>query len=84
MLMLIKPMKTSGSGIENMCAAEYKWLSKAGIDFNTLRKRRIAKYPSLGGAGLASRNGKETEVLAESIFDKTNDLKMASPVRPPA
>jgi hypothetical protein len=68
-----------GDVIEKIGTAEYKRLAKAGFNFNTLRKSRIAKYPSLDGTDLASWNGKETEALVESIYDKVNDLKIRYP-----
>ena len=68
-----------GDVIDKISTAEYKRLARAGFNFNTLKKGKIAKYPSLEGTDLASWTGKETETLVESIYDKINDLKLRYP-----
>jgi hypothetical protein len=68
-----------GGIIEKISVAEYKRLSKDGFNFNTLKRAKIEKYPSLKGSDLASWQGKETEALIESIYDKLNDLKIRYP-----
>jgi hypothetical protein len=50
-----------------------------GFNFNTLKRGKIAPFPSLAGTDLASWQGKTTEALVESIYDKLNDLKLRYP-----
>lgn len=68
-----------GSVIDSISVSEYQRLAKAGFNFNTLKKARISHHPSLEGTDLSSWNGKETEELIESIYDKVNDLKIRYP-----
>lgn len=68
-----------GEVIGKVSIAEFRRLSREGFDFNTLKKSRIAGYPSLAGTDLAAWGGKSTEALVESIYDKINDLKIRYP-----
>jgi hypothetical protein len=65
--------------VNKLSIAEYKRLSKEGYDFNTLKKKKIARYDSLMGTDLSSWSGKSTEDLIESIFEKLNILKIKFP-----
>jgi len=44
-----------------------------------LENRRTANQSSLDGTDFASCNGRESEVLVESICDMISDLKMGCP-----
>ncbi len=66
--------------IEKLSVSEYKRLAKEGFNFNSLKKKKITKYPSLGGTDLASWRARETADLVESIYDKINDLKIRYPL----
>jgi len=68
-----------GDVIDKISTKEFKRLSKEGFNFNNLKKKKIDKYPSLIGTDLSTWNGKETEDLIESIYDKINDLKIRFP-----
>ena len=68
-----------GEVVEKISVTEYKRLAKEGFNFNTLKKGKIAVFPSLEGTDLASWRGKETEELIDSIYDKINDLKIRYP-----
>jgi hypothetical protein len=47
--------------------------------FDTLKNSGIANLSLLDGTDFASCNGRESEVLVESICDKISDLKMGCP-----
>ena len=66
--------------IDKISVSEYKRLAKEGFSFNALKKDKIKKYSSLEGTELSSWVGKETEDLVESIYDKTNELKIRYPL----
>jgi hypothetical protein len=68
-----------GEVIEKISTVEYKRLANVGFNFNTLKRGKIAPFPSLAGTDLASWQGKTTEALVESIYDKLNDLKLRYP-----
>ena len=68
-----------GDVIDKISVAEFKRLSKEGFNFNKLKKSRIAHYPSLRATDLQKWQGKETEQLIESIYDKLNDIKIRYP-----
>ena len=68
-----------GDVIEKISVSEYKRLSKEGFSFNSLKRGKIKKHPSLEGTDLSSWAGKETEELVESIYDKINELKIRYP-----
>ena len=68
-----------GEVIDKISVAEYQRLAHEGFNFNSLKRGKIADYPSLQGSDLASWCGKETEGLIESIYDKINDLKVRYP-----
>lgn len=68
-----------GEVVEKLSVAEFRRLSKAGFNFNKLKKARIASYPSLEGTHLSSWRGKTTAALIESIYEKINELKIRYP-----
>ena len=68
-----------GDVIDKISLAEYKRLSREGYNFNKLKKSKIAQYPSLQGTDLEKWQGKQTEQLIESIYDKLNELKIRYP-----
>jgi len=68
-----------GEVIDIISVSEYKRLGKEGFNFNTLKKGKITQLPSLEGTDLSSWNGKKTEDLVESIYEKINDLKIRYP-----
>ena len=68
-----------GDVLDKISVAEFKRLSREGYNFNKLKKSRIAKYPSLQGTDLEKWQGKETEQLIESIYDKLNEIKIRYP-----
>jgi putative acetyltransferase len=68
-----------GEVVGKLSVAEFRRLSKAGFNFNKLKKARIASYPSLEGTQLSAWRGKTTESLIESIYEKINELKIRYP-----
>ena len=68
-----------GDVIDKISVAEFRRLSREGYNFNKLKKSRIAKYPSLQGTDLQKWQGKESEQLIESIYDKLNEIKIRYP-----
>lgn len=68
-----------GRVIDKLSVAEYRRLARAGFNFDSLKRSRIAKDPSLKGTELASWTGKRTGELVESIYDKLNELKIRYP-----
>ena len=65
--------------VGKLAASEYKRLSRAGYNFNKLKRARIVHYPSLRGTDLSPWAGKDTEALIESIYDKLNELVIKYP-----
>ena len=65
--------------IGKISIAEYRRLSRAGYDFDGLKRGRIKKYASLKGSDLESWAGKRTEDLVDSIYDKINQLLLRYP-----
>ena len=68
-----------GDVIAKISISEYKRLDQEGFNFNSLKKGKITKYPSLRESDLASWGGKETEELVKSIYEKINQLKLRYP-----
>ena len=68
-----------GDVAEKLSVVEYKRLAREGFGFNTLKRAKIEKYPSLGGTDLESWGGKETEELLVAIYDKVNEIKLRFP-----
>jgi hypothetical protein len=68
-----------GDVIEKISIAEFKRLAKEGFDFNVIRGGKISQPDLLEKTDLASWNGKTTEALIESIYDKIIDLKIRYP-----
>ena len=66
--------------IEKISISEYKRLSNSGYSFNSLKRGKISKYPSLDGTDLSSWYDKDTEALVESIYAKITDLKIRFPI----
>ncbi len=54
-------------------------LNRAGFDFNAVKRERIGTGKSLAGTDLASWQGKSTEAVLGSIYDKIKDLKTIYP-----
>jgi hypothetical protein len=54
---------------------EYDRLMKEGFDFNSLKKKKIGKFPELDGTDLSSWQGKNTQDLVTNIYDKIKDIK---------
>ena len=77
--MVVEDGVALGNVIEKISVSEFKRLSKAGFNFNTLKRSNIDNYPSLSGTDLASWGGKETETLIFSIYEKINDLLIRYP-----
>jgi hypothetical protein len=65
--------------IGQLSVVEYERLAKAGFNFNSLKRKKIAKLPSLDGTDLASWQGKRTGDLVESIYLKIRALKIRYP-----
>ncbi|MDN4500807.1 hypothetical protein QX776_00175 [Alteromonadaceae bacterium BrNp21-10] len=65
--------------VEKLALVEYKRLANEGFNFNTLKKSKIAKLPSLKGTDLENWTGKETEELVHSINEKINQIKIRFP-----
>lgn len=68
-----------GEVIEKLSVTEYKRLANTGFNFNSLKRGKLSVLPSLKGTDLASWQGKQTEELIESIYEKLNDLKLRYP-----
>lgn len=66
--------------IGKLAVTEYTRLSRAGYNFNKLKRARIADYPWLRGTDLAAWAGKDTESLIESIYDKLDELVIKFPL----
>jgi hypothetical protein len=64
-----------GKIIPQLTSAEFDRLNKAGFNFDTLKPKKIRKYPQLADSELASWVGKSTEALVENIYDKIKQLK---------
>jgi len=68
-----------GDVIEKISVVEYKRLAKEGFNFNTIKGGKITQLPLVEGTDLSSWNGKTTEELIESIYDKIIELKIRYP-----
>ena len=68
-----------GDLIDKLSISEYERLAKAGFNFNSLMRGKIANLPSLEGTDLASWRNKNTGDLIESIYGKIRDLKIRYP-----
>ncbi len=68
-----------GDVIEKISVTEFKRLAKEGFNFNLIKNSRISLPAQLEKSDLASWNGKTTESLIESIYDKLIDLKIRYP-----
>ncbi|MCW8945732.1 MAG: hypothetical protein OQL27_13255 [Sedimenticola sp.] len=68
-----------GEVIDKLSVTEYKRLANAGFNFNSLKRGKLAILPSLKGTDLVSWQGKQTDELIESIYEKLNDLKLRYP-----
>ena len=64
-----------GKIIPELSTVEFDRLNKAGFDFDTLKSRKISKYPQLAKSELASWVGKSTEALIVNIYDKIKHMK---------
>ena len=62
--------------IPQLSTNEYDRLSKEGFNFNALKWKKIKKHPSLDGTDLSVWQGKSTDKLVVSIYDKIKDLKI--------
>ncbi|MCW8889617.1 MAG: hypothetical protein OQL20_03030 [Sedimenticola sp.] len=76
---VVKDKVELGEVIDSITVNEYKRLANAGFNFNTLKRTKIASHTALKGTDLASWQGKSTDELVESIYDKLNDLKLRYP-----
>jgi len=65
--------------VEKIQTAEFDRLSTEGFNFNALKKRRIPSMPSLKGSELESWQGKQTQELVFSIYDKIKDIAVKYP-----
>lgn len=68
-----------GNVIDKISVDEFKRLAKEGFNFNTLKKDKISQLALIEGSDLSSWNGKTTEELIESIYDKIIELKIRYP-----
>lgn len=68
-----------GDVIEKISVDEYKRLAKEGFNFNVIKGGKISQQTLLEGTDLLSWNGKTTEELIESIYDKLIELKIRYP-----
>jgi len=58
---------------------EYDRLLKSGFRFNSLKRKKIGRMPSLDNTDLAAWQGKETEALIFSIYEKIKTLMVKFP-----
>lgn len=65
--------------VPKLSTVEFDRLNRAGFDFNTLKRERIGAWKSLAGTDLASWQGKTSEALLRSIYDKIKDLQTIYP-----
>ena len=62
-----------------LTTSEYDRLLKDGFRFNSLKRKKIRRMPSLDNTDLASWQGKETEELVFAIYDKIKTLIVKFP-----
>ncbi len=77
--MIVKDKLPLDELIEQISSKQYDLLNSQGFNFNKLKDKNIANYPSLIGSDLASWQGKKTEDLIESIYDKIREIKLRYP-----
>ena len=65
--------------IDKISSHEYDSIAGQGFNFNRLKEKKIASYPSLKGSDLATWQGKKTEDLIHSIYDKIREVKLRYP-----
>ena len=65
--------------VGKLSTAEYDRLLRDGFGFNSLKRRRIRRMPSLDNTDLASWQGKATEELVFTIYDKLKTLIQKQP-----
>ncbi len=65
--------------VGNLSTSEYDRLSKEGFGFNSLKRKKIQRMPSLENTDLKSWQGKETEELVFAIYDKIKNLVIKFP-----
>lgn len=68
-----------GEVIDKISVDEFKRLAKEGFNFNIIRGGKISLQVLTEGTDLAAWNGKTTEELVESIYDKLMELKIRYP-----
>lgn len=65
--------------VGKLSTVEYDRLLRKGFGFNSLKRRKIRRMPSLDNTDLASWQGKETEELIFAIYDKLKTLIQKHP-----
>ncbi|UCH62286.1 MAG: hypothetical protein JSU77_10825 [Fidelibacterota bacterium] len=65
--------------IPQLSTSEYDRLCREGFNFNALKRKKIPNNISLEGTDLSSWQGKTTNDLVSSIYDKIKDLKTIYP-----
>jgi hypothetical protein len=68
-----------GDVVHKLSDREFKRLSHAGYNFNSLKRGKIAGHVSFTGRNLASWVGKDTDELVISIYDKIGEIKIRYP-----
>ncbi|MBT3323090.1 MAG: hypothetical protein HN392_12475 [Anaerolineae bacterium] len=64
-----------GDIVSKLSTTEYDRLRRESFDFNSIKPKKIRRYPSLAGTDLGFLGGQETEVLITNIYDRIKDLK---------
>lgn len=65
--------------VSKLSVEEFDRLLKEGFNFNAVKRKKIASIPSLQSTDLESWQGKSTEDLIFSIYDKIKDIQVKFP-----